>query len=206
MTEPHFPAPSPERVSPRNRRKVFAVVVLLFMTSAAAACGTPDEGGGGTGVRAERGTMNEQEAVRRAEEIVHQAVDGMAPEPTLRSLGPEAVGACVARDDHGPDDRLQVSLTYQLVGVPGADAGKLVRQAQDAWVEQGYAYQSSDPDGSDPFPSVTMRSTSDEFWMEALTGVVHRAKGKGVAVISVTSPCFERPTGGSGDQAATSYV
>ncbi|MEU0676058.1 hypothetical protein ABZ330_24820 [Streptomyces sp. NPDC006172] len=91
---------------------------------------------------------------------------------------------------------MQFRLTYQLTGVPGSKAKTLVRQARDAWVKLGYKFQSSDADWSDPFPSVSMRTEPDDFWMTALTGVVDRAKGEGLAAISVTSPCFA-PSGGS---------
>jgi hypothetical protein len=142
--------------------------------------------------------MDEQQAMRRAEEIVHEAVDGMTPKPTLKRTGMSPVGACVA-DDHSAGERRQVALSYQLTGVPGADAKKLVRQARDAWVKLGYKFQSSDGDWSEPFPSVSMRTVPDDFWMTALTGVVDKAKGEGLAAISVTSPCFVAGAAGTPD-------
>ncbi|WP_234438334.1 hypothetical protein [Streptomyces sp. NRRL S-340] len=141
--------------------------------------------------------MNEQQATKRAEEIIHQAVDGMSPKPKLERIGPAPVGACIARDDGGPDDRLQVRLAYKLTGVPGSEAKSLVRQARDAWVKLGYKFQSSDADWSKSFPHVNMRTESDDFWMDAITGVVNRATGEGLASIGVTSPCFAR---GASDQ------
>ncbi|MEL5958617.1 Scr1 family TA system antitoxin-like transcriptional regulator [Streptomyces sp. CLV115] len=86
----------------------------------------------------------------------------MSPAPTLERIGPAPVGPCIARDDHGPDDRVQVTVVYRLTGVPGREAQKLVRQP-------------------------------DDFWMDAMTGVVDRAKGEGLASIKVTSPCFLPP-------------
>ncbi|MFD8391634.1 hypothetical protein ACFV2N_21175 [Streptomyces sp. NPDC059680] len=136
--------------------------------------------------------MNEQQAIKRAEEIIHQAVDGMSPKPKLERIGPTPVGACIARDDGGPDDRLQVSLAYKLTGVPGSKAKSLVRQARDAWLKLGYKFQSSDADWSKPFPHVNMRTEPDDFWMDAITGVVNRATGEGLASVGVTSPCFPR--------------
>ncbi|WP_265867125.1 hypothetical protein [Streptomyces sp. SKN60] len=138
--------------------------------------------------------MDEQQAVDRAEEIIHQAVDVMSPKPTLERTGPESVGPCIARDDHGPDDRRQVTLFYKLTGVPGAEARNLVLQARDAWLKQGYKYHSSDEkDMSGPFPWVSMRSESDDFWMEGITGVLDRDKGEGIATLKVRSPCFLPP-------------
>ncbi|MEV5340732.1 hypothetical protein AB0K93_20005 [Streptomyces sp. NPDC052676] len=96
---------------------------------------------------------------------------------------------------------MQVRLTYQLTGVPGGAAKELVRQARDAWVKRGYKFQSSDADWSDPFPSVSMRTVPDDFWMTALTGVVDRAKGEGLAAISVTSPCFAADSVATADPA-----
>ncbi|MET9596825.1 hypothetical protein [Streptomyces sp. NPDC006459] len=138
--------------------------------------------------------MNEQQAIDRAEEIIHQAVDGMSPRPTLERMGPAPVGACIARDDHGPDDRVQVTVAYKLTGVPGSEAQNLVRQARDAWLKQGYKHNSSgEVDWTSAFPTVYMRTGPDDFWMDAVTGVVDRAKGEGLASLSVTSPCFLPP-------------
>ncbi|MGW2208467.1 hypothetical protein [Streptomyces sp. NPDC001781] len=139
--------------------------------------------------------MDEQKATKRAEQVVQEAVAGMSPKPTLKPAGPTPLGDCLA-DDHSAGERLQVSLTYQLTGVSGQDAKKLVRQARDAWVKRGYKFQGSDGDWSDPFPSVSMRTVPDDFWMTALTGVLDKAKQEGLAAISVTSPCFdaEEPT------------
>lgn len=182
-------------------RKVMAVAILLASVFAATACGSEqDNQGKDNEAASKRVTMNEEQAARRAEEIIHQAVDGMSPKPTLKRIGPAPVGPCIARDDHGSDNRLQISLSYQLTGVPGSVAKKLVRQARDAWVMQGHKFQSSDADWSKPFPSVRMRTVSDDFWMDAVTGVVDRAKGEGLASIGVTSPCFD-PAGGSASNA-----
>ncbi|MFD7337132.1 hypothetical protein ACFV98_14140 [Streptomyces violascens] len=136
--------------------------------------------------------MNDQQAIARAEEILHQAVDGMSPKPTLKVVRRASVGPCLAHDDHQQDDRVQVRLGYQLADVPGKEAKNLVKQASEAWKKQGYGFQSpgSERDWSDPFPSVFMRSAADDFWMDATTGVLDRAKGEGLAAITVTSPCF----------------
>ncbi|WP_326792439.1 hypothetical protein OHA79_21060 [Streptomyces sp. NBC_00841] len=75
-----------------------------------------------------------------------------------------------------------------------AAAKNLVRQARDAWLKQGYKYTASgEVDWSSPFPSVYMRTEPDDFWMNAMTGVVDRAKGEGLASLGVTSPCFLPP-------------
>ncbi|MEU8837683.1 hypothetical protein AB0D97_00960 [Streptomyces roseus] len=138
--------------------------------------------------------MNEQQAIDRAEEIIHQAVDGMSPQPKLERMGGAPVGACTARDDHGPDDRVQVTVVYKLTGVPGAEAQNLVRQARDAWLKQGHKHNTSgEVDWAGPFPAVYMRTESDDFWMDAVTGVLDRAKGEGLASLKVTSPCFLPP-------------
>lgn len=185
---------------------VMATVALLALAFAAAACGSQEDGQGKDDeATSKRVTMDEEQATQRAEEIIQQAVDGMSPKPTLKRIGPAPVGPCVGRDDHGPDDRLQISLSYQLKGVPGSVAKKLVRQARDAWVKQGYTFQSSDTDWSKPFPSVSMRTKTDDFWMDAVTGVVDRAKGEGLASIGVTSPCFA-PAGDSASKAESTAL
>lgn len=177
-----------ERLTRRTRTT--AVVAVLTAAVASAGCG----GGGGTG--STRVVMNEQRATERAEGIVYQAVDGMSPSPTLQRTGLNPVGACLA-DEHGAGERRQVTLSYQLTGVPGTEAKQLVRQARDAWVRRGYTFQSSDADWSDPFPAVNMRTVPDDFWMTALTGVVDKAKGEGRAAITVTSPCFDAASPGA---------
>ncbi|MGW2614410.1 hypothetical protein [Streptomyces sp. NPDC001500] len=182
--------------------RTISAVALLCMAAAVAACGTQQDGSGNGATKSKQATMDEQQASKRAEEVVHQAVDGMSPKPTLKRTGLRPLGACVASDDGGSDDRVQYRLTYQLIGVPGSKAKTLVRQARDAWVKLGYKFQSSDADWSDPFPSVSMRTEPDDFWMTALTGVVDRAKGEGLAAISVTSPCFAPSGGSTADSAA----
>ncbi|MEW2490250.1 hypothetical protein [Streptomyces sp. NPDC048411] len=177
-----------------NLRKVIPAAALLAMTITVTACGAQEDGQENGGETPKQVTMNEQQAIDRAEEIIHQAVDGMSPKPTLERIGPQPVGPCIARDDHGPDDRVQVTLAYKLTGVPGVEAKNLVRQARDAWLKQGYKYNSSgEDDWSGPFPSVYMRTEPDDFWMDAITGVVDRAKGAGLASLKVTSPCFLPP-------------
>ncbi|MFD7491357.1 hypothetical protein ACFV8T_02910 [Streptomyces sp. NPDC059832] len=171
----------------------------MALTAVATACGTQQDGG----ETPKQVTMNEQQAIDRAEEIIHQAVDDMSPKPTLERTGPETIGPCIARDDHGPDDRLQVTLFYKLTGVPGAEARNLVLQARDAWLKQGYKYNSSDKeDMSGPFPWVSMRTEPDDFWMEGITGVLDRTKGEGLATLKVRSPCFLPPGKSSASTAA----
>lgn len=167
-----------------------AAALLAAMTVMVTACGAQQD----SGETPKQVMMNEQQAMDRAEEIVHQAVDGMSPNPTLERTGPETVGPCIARDDHGPDDRLQVTLFYKLTGVPGSEAKSLVLQARDAWLKQGYKYNSSNKeDMSGPFPWVSMRTEPDDFWMEGITGVLDRTKGEGLATLKVRSPCFLPP-------------
>ncbi|MCX4458720.1 hypothetical protein OOK58_43195 [Streptomyces sp. NBC_01728] len=43
-----------------------------------------------------------------------------------------------------------------------------------------------------------MRTEPDGFWMDAITGVVDRATGEGLASVSVTSPCFLPGSGMTG--------
>lgn len=179
-----------------------AAIAVLTAPVALAACGSGQTGSSSGSTAPKQVTMDEQQATKRAEEIIHQAVDGMFPKPTLKRTGLKPVGACVA-DDHSAGERQQVTLSYQLTGVPGTEAKKLVRQARDAWVKLGYKFQSSDADWSDPFPSVSMRTVPDDFWMTALTGVVDKAKGEGLAAISVTSPCFAAD--GTGTAEPTSF-
>lgn len=181
--------------------RMMSAIALLCLTAALAACGAQQDGNGNGASKSKQATMNEKQAAARAEEIVHEAVDGMSPEPTLKRTGLRPLGACVARDDGGAEDRVQYRLTYQLTGVPGSKAKALVRHARDAWVKLGYKFQSSDADWSEAFPSVSMRTEPDDFWMTALTGVVDRAKGEGLAAISVTSPCFARAGGSTAESA-----
>ncbi|MFE3739335.1 hypothetical protein [Streptomyces sp. NPDC059134] len=178
-------------------RKVITTAVLLAMALMVTACGGQGNGQESGGKTLKQVTMNEQQAIDRAEEIIRQAVDGMSPQPTLKRIGAAPVGTCIARDDHGPDDRVQVTIAYVLTGVPGSEGKKLVQQARDAWLKAGHTYNSKgEVDWAGPFPSVYMRTKSDDFWMDAMNGIVDRAKGEGEASLGVTSPCF-LPPGGS---------
>ncbi|MFF9392674.1 hypothetical protein [Streptomyces griseoluteus] len=177
------------------------IAALLTMTLGVTACGSGKTAGTSDGTPTKQAMMDEKQATDRAEEVVQEAVAGMSPKPTLRRTGLRPLGACVA-DEHSAGERVQVRLTYQLTGVPGQDAKKLVRQARDAWVERGYKFQSSDGDWTDPFPSVSMRTVPDDFWMTALTGVLDKAKQEGLAAISVTSPCFEAEGSTTADPAS----
>ncbi|WP_254641169.1 hypothetical protein [Streptomyces sp. BV129] len=165
-----------------------SLVALLAL--AVTGCGSGKTAGTSDGTPTKQAMMDEKQATERAQEVVQEAVAGMSPKPSLRPTGPRPLGECLA-DDHSAGERLQVSLTYQLTGVPGQDAKKLVRQARDAWVKRGYEFQGPDGDWSDPFPSVSMRTVTDDFWMTALTGVLDKTKQEGLAAISVTSPCFD---------------
>ncbi|MEU7055154.1 hypothetical protein [Streptomyces sp. NPDC046197] len=185
--------------------RAMSIIAVLTASVAVAACGSGQTGSSGGSTASKQVTMDEQQATKRAEEIIHQAVDGMSPKPTLKRTGLTPVGACVA-DDHSAGERQQVTLSYQLTGVPGTEAKTLVRQARDAWVKRGYKFQSSDADWSDSFPSVSMRTVSDDFWMTALTGVVDKAKGEGLAAISVTSPCFAADGSRTADPASFRQV
>ncbi|WP_328668248.1 hypothetical protein OG905_13725 [Streptomyces sp. NBC_00322] len=186
-----------------NLRRIVPAAALLAMTTMVTGCGAQQDGQETGGRAPKQVTMNEQQAIDRAEEIIHQAVDGMSPKPTLERIGSLPVGPCIARDDHGPDDRVQVTVAYKLTGVPGSEAQNLVRQARDAWLKQGYKYNSSgEADWSGPFPAVYMRTEPDDFWMDAMTGVVDRAKGEGLASLGVTSPCFLPPEKASASTAA----
>lgn len=174
-----------------NLQRVVPVTALLAMTIVVTACETQEDGRVGSEAARKQIKMSEQQAVDRAEEIIHQAVGRMSPKPTLKPAG-NSTGPCLAWDDHRSDDRVQVMRSYQLLGVPGNEAKKLVRQARDSWVKHGYKFTSSEADGdwSDPFPSVNTRTEPDDFSVEALTGVIDRKKGEGLAAITVTSPCF----------------
>ncbi|MGW2864320.1 hypothetical protein [Streptomyces sp. NPDC001205] len=134
--------------------------------------------------------MDEQQASKRAEEIVHQAVDGMLPKPTLKRVGPAPVGPCLADDNSSASGRKQVALTYQLTGVPGSEAKRLLRHVRDAWAKEGYTFASADADWNDPFPKIHLRTPKDDFWMDGIIGPTNKEAGEGIVAISVTSPCF----------------
>ncbi|MGW7786330.1 hypothetical protein ACWGKX_01830, partial [Streptomyces tricolor] len=112
----------------RLRRALFGVASLVTAIMVAA-CGSSQDETGADNASSKQVAMDEQQAMKRAEEIIHQAVDGMSPKPTLKRVGPVPIGACVARDDGGSDDRVQLSLTYQLTGVGGGGGGGAARRA-----------------------------------------------------------------------------
>ncbi|MDJ0384154.1 hypothetical protein [Streptomyces sp. G-G2] len=163
-----------------STRKAMAAM-LLGLTLTLTACG---------GAGNQRITMDDQQAITRAEEIAHQALGAMSPKPLPKRDGRYGVGACLA--DSGPSEREQVHISYRLEGVPGSVSQQLVRQARDAWVAQGYKFktESGDGDWSKPDPYVSMRTVPDDFWMELEVSVRDKATGDGVAYITVTSPCY----------------
>ncbi|WP_240361895.1 hypothetical protein [Streptomyces sp. MBT27] len=172
--------------------------LFLIMAIGAAACGSGGEVRSGRSDKTTQnrvGTMNEQQAIQRAEEIIRQATDGMVPKPTLKKVGPGPVGPCLADDDAAASGRRQVGLMYQLTDVPGNGAKRLLRHVRDAWVEQGYTFTSPDADWSVPFPKFFMRTPTDDFWMNGLIGPTNKETGEGIAAISVTSPCFAGSAG-----------
>ena len=184
----------------KPRRSICLVAAVLTATFGVTACDSGHSGNKSDRTPPEQVTMDEQQATLRAEEVIHEAVEGMSPRPVLKRTGLRPVGPCLA-DDHSTGERVQVRITYQLTGVPGDAAKSLVRQARDAWVDHGYDFQSADADWSEAFPAVHMRTVPDDFWMTALTGVVDRATGEGLAAISITSPCFAIEDADSADPA-----
>ncbi|GGU17037.1 hypothetical protein GCM10010289_43480 [Streptomyces violascens] len=181
----------------RLRSAVMTATILLMMVGAAA-CGNGDSGHSRQSDKTPQnraGNMDEQQATKRAEEIIHQAVDGMLPKPKLKRIGPLPVGPCLADDNSSSSGRKQVALTYQLTDVPGSEAKRLLRHARDAWVKEGYTFTSPDADWSVPFPKFFMRTPTDDFRMDGIIGPTNKETGEGIAAISVTSPCF---AGGAG--------
>lgn len=138
----------------------------------------------------EKVTMDDKQAVSRAEELVQQALGAMSPKPTLKRDGRYGADACLA--DTGASDRRQVQISYRFEGVPGSAGRQLVRQARDAWVALGYKFQSAESDGdwADPGTNVHMRTEPDDYWMTLGNSVTDRTTGDGVAYITVTSPCY----------------
>ncbi|WP_326697463.1 hypothetical protein OG909_09060 [Streptomyces sp. NBC_01754] len=173
-------------------RPAALTTALLIMAIGGSACGSGSGDGGksDTTTQNRASKMDAQQATDRAEEILHQAVDGMSPKPQLKSIGPATVGPCLMDDGNSSADRKQVILVYQLTDVPGSAGNKLVRQARDAWVKQGYKFKSAEPDWSKPYPKLFMHTTSDDFWMDAIVGATNKETGEGIAAITITSPCF----------------
>ncbi|WP_329379915.1 hypothetical protein OG625_13875 [Streptomyces sp. NBC_01351] len=148
--------------------------------------------------------MSEQQAVSRAEEIIRQAVAGMSPQPTPERGGPHGPGACLS--EFGSTKRAQVHFSYQLKGVPGSAAKGLLRQARDAWVEQGYEFQGKKGDGdwTEPDPSLFMSTGRDDFSMSGGVGITNVSTGEGIAYITVNSPCYPRPEPSASSSSAAS--
>ncbi|MGW6978658.1 hypothetical protein ACWGE1_04240 [Streptomyces sp. NPDC054932] len=169
-----------------NLRRVVASGVLLALMGTTAACADQ-------GKPTEKVTMNEQQAVSRAEQIVQQAVAGLSPQPALQQNGAKGPGACLA--DYGVSKRAQVIHRYQLTKVPGSAAKDLLGQVRDAWVAQGYKFKSKEGEGdwSKPDPYISMRTEPDDFWMSGGIGITNEATGEGIAYITVTSPCYPKP-------------
>ncbi|MFI1162203.1 hypothetical protein ACH4UM_01010 [Streptomyces sp. NPDC020801] len=59
--------------------RAMSIIAVLTASVAAAACGSGQTGSSGGSRASKQVTMDEQQATKRAEEIIHQAVDGMSP-------------------------------------------------------------------------------------------------------------------------------
>ncbi|MFD7263672.1 hypothetical protein [Streptomyces sp. NPDC059874] len=173
-----------------NLRRVVASGALLALIGTTTACARQEQ------------SLNEQQAVSRAEEIFRQAVAGLSPRPTLERMGFHGPGACIS--EFGTTKRAQVSLRYRLTDVPGSAAKDLLRQVRDAWVEQGYTFQGKDGAGdwTKPNPDIHLRTESDDFSMAGGIGITNADTGEGIAYITVNSPCYPRPEPSASPSAA----
>ncbi|MFD9219564.1 hypothetical protein ACFWDI_05925 [Streptomyces sp. NPDC060064] len=133
--------------------------------------------------------MTEDEAAERADELVAQAVASMSPKPRL--VGHDvSTRPCLDPSDGGSLDRVTVWRSYWLDGVPGGAGVSLVEQARDAWKEKGYVLD-RDVDKKAKSPSLHMKTSSDNFWLNAVAGDLGKGNGDTRASITVTSPCVQ---------------
>ncbi len=59
--------------------RAVSVAAMLITTGAVVACGSNQDEGGTSTTTSKQGAMDEQQAMKRAEQIIRQAVDGMSP-------------------------------------------------------------------------------------------------------------------------------
>jgi hypothetical protein len=155
----------------RFRPWTCAIVLAL----AATGCGPGVSGGSGTET-----TMTEDEAAEKVREHIDNTMTALPEEAQLEERRGTVVAACDDPTDGGSRDRVTVSETFWVRGLPVEDNEATVELLHEHWSSNGYqVFEDLRPE--DVFLSV--QHSEDAF------GVTVQVAGDGSLVLSASSPC-----------------
>jgi hypothetical protein len=161
--------------APRWRRCATVVIALAALVTSACS-------GGGSPVF--HPTMTEQQAIARAEQILHETAAAISPRPTLEVYQPGSdTGPCLINPNDTSDKRMQVVRTYWLRGITEQDNASVGEQILRFWKHKGYAISDTKGVGTSQ-PDITGATQIDDF----LISLEWSADGS--LSIGTTSPCI----------------
>ncbi|MGV9306150.1 hypothetical protein ACWENQ_17580 [Nonomuraea sp. NPDC004354] len=108
-------------------------------------------------------TMNEQQAVDRVEQLIQDTVSVMHPKPDLDLYRPSLNRRyCVGATDGGSEDRIIVTRTYYLRGIPKDRLVAVAERVRGHWRDQGHTItQATGLDIGQP--DIAAQSRPDDF-------------------------------------------
>lgn len=125
-------------------------------------------------------TMTQEEAAERAREQIDNLMEALPETAQLEERGGPNFAACDDPTDGGPRDRVTVSDSYWIRGLPVEDNDQTIELMYEYWTANGYrVLRDERPDK----PSIAVENEEDFFWMSL------RISDEGSLSISASSPC-----------------
>lgn len=126
-------------------------------------------------------TMTQAQALARVEQLIKETVAVITPKPRLDLDRPSLnVNACLDATDGGSEDRVVISRSYYLRGIPREQVGEVAKRVKQYWEQQGYYIEGVSTNGL----NISGHSQPDDFLLSlAPTG------DDDVLNIGATSPC-----------------
>jgi hypothetical protein len=130
--------------------------------------------------------MTEQQAIARAEQMLHQTAAALTPRPRLEADRPGSyTGPCLINPNDTADTRVQVTRAFWLRGISPRDNAGIGDQVLRFWKEHGYDVYQTQGVGTSA-PNVFAHTPGDNF----LISLEWSADGS--LSIGATSPCLWR--------------
>jgi hypothetical protein len=148
----------------------------MGLALAATGCGPSAPGETGTET-----TITEDEAAQKVREHIDSAMAALPEAAKLEERRGTITAACDDPTDGGPKDRVTVSETFWVRGLPVEDNEANIELLHEHWVSNGYQVL-EDLRPEDMFLSAT--HTEDAF------GVTVQVAGDGSLALSASSPCI----------------
>ncbi|WP_143020561.1 hypothetical protein [Sinosporangium album] len=141
----------------KSSRALYGTFLIACLAVLATSCGDPEL------TKESRNTITQQEALERIERLIKSAIAGVTPQPKLdltqSSLNPQK---CLDPSDGGPEDRIIVSRSYYLRGIPKENLTAVAEHVKKTWEAQGH--QITDFRIVDnTMPVISGRSRPDDF-------------------------------------------